>query len=84
MSENEVKTGKKLTGVVVAVSSTNTIKVVVRNLRAHPLYKKTMKVRKVYLVHDQDHVAKVGDNVVIRSCKPFSKRKSWEYLETLS
>jgi small subunit ribosomal protein S17 len=83
MSDNKEKKGKKLTGVVVAVSSTNTIKVVVRNLRAHPLYKKTMKVRKVYLVHDENHSCKVGDSVVIRSCKPFSKRKTWEYLETL-
>ena len=79
MSEEnkQISQGKKLTGVVVSRSDEKTIKVVVRDLRRHPVYKKTLKLRKFYLVHDHDGKVEVGQTVEIQSCKPFSKRKSW-------
>lgn len=76
--DKESKTGKRLTGVVVSRSSEQTIKVVVRDLRRHPLYKKTLKLRKYYLVHDANNTGQVGTTVTIQACKPYSKKKTWE------
>lgn len=42
----------------------------------HPLYKKTIKKTKKYLADNQIE-AKDGDTVLIASCRPISKRKSW-------
>ena len=81
MSSESVTKGKRLTGVVVACSSKNTIKVVVRNLIRHPVYLKTLKRQKFYLVHDEKNEGKVGATVVIQACKPFSKRKTWQLVD---
>ena len=43
--------GKVLIGKVVAICGPKTIKVVVEDFYRHPLYKKTLKRRKKYLVH---------------------------------
>lgn len=72
------KHGKTMTGVVERVSSQQTIKVAVRFLKSHPKYRKTLKLVSTYTVHDAAGTAKVGDNVVIRACKPHSKTKTWE------
>jgi len=77
------KNGKTLAGVVIRCCSEQTIKVAVRFLKSHPKYRKTLKLTSVYTVHDASNVAKKGDMVVIRSCKPYSKTKTWE-LETVS
>jgi len=78
----EQKNGKLLTGVVKRCCSTQTIKVVVRFLKSHPKYRKTLKLLATFTVHDAGNIAKEGDTVVIRACKPHSKTKTWE-LETV-
>lgn len=81
--QTQQKSGKLLTGVVTRCCSEQTIKVSVRFLKSHPKYRKTLKLTSVFTVHDANNVAKEGDTVVIRSCKPYSKTKTWE-LETVS
>ena len=46
-------------------------------LKQHPIYKKYVKVYKKYMIHDEGNVVKVGDEVFIKSSRPFSKMKTW-------
>jgi len=47
----------------------------------HPLYKKIIKKKKKFLVHDEYEKCKVGDVVRIIETKPISKRKCWRIQE---
>jgi small subunit ribosomal protein S17 len=66
-----------LKGEVVKVSGTKTIKVKVASRKAHPLLGKVITTTKNYLAHDENAVAKVGDNVSIQESRPLSKLKRW-------
>jgi small subunit ribosomal protein S17 len=63
-------------GLVVAAKTAQTAIVLVERRKMHPLYKKTVKRSKRYLVHDLVGV-KEGDLVEIMQCKPVSKNKRW-------
>ena len=52
-----------------------TIVVLVTNLVKFPKYGKYVKRSKRYKAHDEDGKAKVGETVVIESCRPLSKTK---------
>ncbi len=82
-ANTEQKHAKTLTGVVTRCCSTQTIKVSVLFLKSHAKYRKTMKITSKMTVHDANNTAKVGDRVVIRSCKPKSKTKTWELEQVL-
>ena len=43
----------------------------------HPLYRKYIKKRKKYMIHDENNESKVGDVVYIKNSRPISKRKFW-------
>ena len=66
--------GKVFIGKVVAICGPKTIKVAVEDFYRHPLYKKTLKRRKKYLVHSEKEVA-LGEKVKIRESRPLSRRK---------
>lgn len=66
---------KTLVGVVTSTKMTKTIGVEVTRAWTHPIYKKTIKRTKKYLVHDEKEIAKFGDKVSFTESKPFSKRK---------
>lgn len=68
---------KQLTGIVKSDKMTGTASVVVTRLKTHPLYQKKTKWTKSYLA-DNPIKAKEGDEVVIESTRPLSKRKSWK------
>jgi len=59
------------------------VKVLVERLERHPLYKKTVKRRKVFLVHDEHDKCKVGDVVRIVETRPISKLKRWRVAEII-
>ncbi|MBI3251288.1 MAG: 30S ribosomal protein S17 [Candidatus Andersenbacteria bacterium] len=65
-------------GRVVVKSGSKTVAVEVVRVLTHPLYRKSMKRTKRFLVHDEKEEAKVGDVVKIRQCRPISKRKHWK------
>jgi small subunit ribosomal protein S17 len=67
-------------GVVVSDKMDKTIIVKIERKIKHPLYKKFIRRTKKYAAHDESNVAKIGDIVRIRECRPLSKRKHWEVL----
>ena len=60
---------------MVRVASAQTAVVAVSRYVKHPKYKKYHVRTKKYLVHDPESKARVGEAVVIRSCRPISKHK---------
>jgi len=81
--ENKETRKKQLSGVVLKLSSTNTLKVRVERKFPHPKYGKIIKEHRNYLVNynSANSDAKVGDQVIIRETKPFSKVKAWELVK---
>jgi len=76
----EAKQKKRVTtkvGTVVAKKSAKTVKVLVKTLEKHPLYKKTIRTKKVFLAHDELDRCQVGDVVRIAESRPISKLKRW-------
>ncbi|KPJ70740.1 hypothetical protein AMJ51_01100 [Microgenomates bacterium DG_75] len=73
---------KKFTGRVISTKMDKTATVEVVRLKAHPIYKKRMKVKKKFHVHNELGV-KVGDMVVIVETRPISKTKKWKVLEVV-
>lgn len=72
---------KRRVGIAVADARHKTVSVRVERTVRHPLYKKIMRRRKRYLVHDEGNDCKIGDSVIIEECRPLSKRKSWRVVE---
>lgn len=67
-----------LVGDVAKVISPETVAVVVTNVKAHPLYKKVIKIKKKYIAHVSDSKTfEVGQKVEIEESKPISKLKKW-------
>ena len=71
-------------GVVTSDKADKTVVVKVERRFRHPLYKKIVRRSKNFMAHDEDNKCKVGDIVTIRECRPISKRKTWEVVETAS
>ncbi len=73
-----------LEGVVVSDKTDKTIVVRVERRFTHPVMKKTVRRSKKYHAHDEKNSAKLGDIVRIQECRPMSKLKSWELVETVN
>ena len=71
---------KILSGIVVGDKPNKTITVLVERKYQHPLFKKVVKSKKKYGVHDEDNKFKTGDKVKIIESKPFSKTKKFQVL----
>ena len=71
---------KILKGIVVSDKPDKTITVMVERKYQHPLFKKIIRTRKKYSVHDEKNTYKNGDKVSIIECKPYSKNKKFEVL----
>lgn len=74
---------KALVGVVVSDKMDKTVVVNVQRVTRHPLYGKVIKTHKKYKAHDENNVAKQGDIVRIRECRPISKDKTFFVEEIL-
>lgn len=75
---------KSRTGVVVSDKMDKTVVVQIERLVKHPVYKKYVRRRVKYKVHDERNEAHVGDTVVIEECRPLSKEKRWRLREIAS
>jgi len=64
-------------GVVAGISGSKTVKVNINHPVKHPRYGKYVSRRTSLLVHDPKGLARLGDTVAIRPCRPISKSKSW-------
>ena len=60
-----------------------TLVVVVGWKQRHPKYKKLIRRRSKFYVHDEDGQAKMGDLVRIRETRPLSSLKRWRLVEVL-
>jgi len=54
-----------------------TIVVQVDKMVMHPVYKKYVRRRVKYKVHDERNEAQRGDTVLIEECRPLSRHKRW-------
>jgi small subunit ribosomal protein S17 len=75
---------KTQTGVVISDKMDKSVVVQVDRLVRHPMYKKYMRRRAKYVAHDETNSCKVGDRVLIRETRPFSKTKRWRVSEVLA
>jgi small subunit ribosomal protein S17 len=75
---------KTRVGRVASAKTPRTVIVVIERLREHPLYKKTIKVRKRVPAHDAQGDVKAGDLVRIQESRPFSATKRWQVIEVIS
>lgn len=58
-----------------------TIVVTVIRRYMHPKYKKYVKERLRYKVHDETNDARIGDKVIIEETRPTSRHKRWRLKE---
>jgi len=81
MSERGVQ--KKLVGIVVGNRMDKSAMVLVERLTKHKTYRKYVKRRSKYMVHDPKNICDVGDKVRIVETRPISKRKRWRVLDII-
>jgi small subunit ribosomal protein S17 len=74
---------KEKIGIVVSNKMEKTAVVLVESRYAHPIYKKTLKTSKRFLVHDELNECNLGDQVVISETRPMSRNKRWMIKEIL-
>jgi small subunit ribosomal protein S17 len=72
---------RRLQGTVVSNRMDKTVVVRVERLKAHPIYRKVMRLHRRYMAHDEANEAQIGDAVVIEECRPLSRRKRWQVVE---
>ncbi len=82
MSERGLR--KTRVGFVVSDKMDRTVVVEVRRTVQHPLYKKFLRKRKRFMVHDEENTFHVGDKVKIIETRPLSKRKRWRVQERVT
>ena len=80
MSEKKPIT-RTLTGTVVSNKMDKTIAVYVERKVKHPVYGKFIKRSTKVHAHDPKNECQIGDEVLVRECRPLSKTKTWELLE---
>jgi small subunit ribosomal protein S17 len=68
---------KSQTGTVISDKMDKSVVVQVDRLVKHSTYKKYVRRRAKYTVHDETNACKIGDRVVIRETRPLSKTKRW-------
>tara|TARA_B100000579_G_scaffold363546_1_gene322129 strand:+ start:542 stop:772 length:231 start_codon:yes stop_codon:yes gene_type:complete len=75
-------TKKILKGKVTSAKNNKTVVVQVTRKFVHPFYSKVISRSKKYHAHDEQNKFKEGDDVKIIECKPISKKKTWEVVDT--
>ncbi len=80
---SDAKVVRSLTGVVTSDKMDKTIVVRIERKVKHPLYGKYIRRSSKFHVHDENNAAKVGDTVVFKESRPYSKTKHWELLKVV-
>ena len=75
---------KQQIGIVISNKMEKTIVIRIENRYPHPIYSKILVKTKKYLAHDEFEECKIGDQVLIKECRPLSKRKRWKLIKILS
>ncbi|MFP4163529.1 MAG: 30S ribosomal protein S17 [Chitinispirillaceae bacterium] len=74
---------KERVGVVVSDKMDKSIVVSVIRQVVHPIYGRTIRLKKRYIAHDEDNGCKTGDRVRIVETRPLSKTKCWRVGEVI-
>jgi len=74
---------KEREGDVVSDKMDKSVVVEVERQLMHPIYGRTVKMKKRYVAHDETNECKVGDRVKIVETRPLSKTKRWRVGEIL-
>ncbi|MDR0331130.1 MAG: 30S ribosomal protein S17 [Chitinispirillales bacterium] len=74
---------KERVGVVVSDKMQKSVVVSVERQLMHPIYGRTVKMKKRYVAHDETNDCKVGDTVKIVETRPLSKTKRWRVGEVV-
>lgn len=85
MAEEAKERGQRKTriGTVVSDKMEKTVVVAIVRRYMHPKYRKYVKERNRYKVHDQDNECRIGDRVVIEETRPLSRSKRWKIKEII-
>ncbi|MCP4214699.1 MAG: 30S ribosomal protein S17 [bacterium] len=73
-----------LTGEVISAKADKTASVNVERIFQHPVYKKIVRKKKKYMIHDEENKCRPGDVVRIKLVRPISKKKRWLLVDILS
>ena len=76
-------TRRQLIGTVVSGKMNKTMVVQVERLVKHKFYKKYIKRRAKFAVHDENNSCGIGDKVLITESRPLSKTKRWRLSKIL-
>jgi len=68
---------KEKIGVVISNKMQKTVVVKIESRYSHPIYSKTMIKTRKYFAHDEMNECNIGDQVLVRECRPLSKKKRW-------
>lgn len=72
---------KAMVGRVVSEKMQKTVLVEVSRRTRHPLYGKVTTKSRLFMAHNEDPLAKLGDTVKIVEARPYSHRKRWKVAE---
>lgn len=70
-------------GTVVSDKMQKTVVVQIERLVKHPVYKRYVRRRKRFKVHDEKNECHVGDVISFMDTRPLSKEKRWRLLEII-
>ncbi len=79
----ERKSRSVRTGFVESAKRDKTINVVMEYRIKHPKYGKYIRRRTKLHAHDEQNLAKPGDQVEIMECRPISKTKHWRLVRVV-
>ena len=84
-TEESAPRGQRKTrvGTVVSDKMEKTVVVAIVRRYKHPKYKKYVKERNRYKVHDESNEARIGDRVLIEETRPLSRSKRWKVKEII-
>ena len=71
------------TGFVESSNCDETVKVVMERQVKHQKYGKYIRRRTKLHAHDEENLAKTGDQVEIMECRPISKTKHWRLVRVV-
>jgi small subunit ribosomal protein S17 len=77
MAESKQGHRKTRIGFVVSDKMEKTVVVAIEKKVLHPVFKKYVRRRTKYKVHDETNECRVGDQVLIEETRPLSKTKRW-------
>ena len=70
-------------GKVVSDRMDKTATVQIERLVMHPVYKRYIRRRKKFSIHDEENTCRVGDTVRFMETRPLSKNKRWRLVEVV-